>query len=705
MIKINIMKKSIFFFGWLFFVGITGYSQELFVEDSLIWSIDIDDIVITAQYAPTDTKNAVHRVRTIKREAIEQKGATNLEQLLGQELNIRVAQDMILGSSINLQGVSGQNVQIMVDGIPVIGRVGNNIDLSQINLHNIERVEIVEGPLSVNYGTNALGGVINLITKKSQLKPLDIHLDTKWESLGRTQYNAALGVRPVDQVLLSFHGGYNEFGGYTPDILKESTGDRAHLWNPKEQTYFGAAARYDFKNDQQLRYAFDYFIEDVTNLGEIRRPEFKPYAFDDYYHTERQDHSLLYEGMLSDQFFLKSTIGFNTFVVKKSAYRLDFEENEENLVDNAQDTTSFNALVFRPVIASKFSDKKLNFQLGLDLHYEDSAGKRIKDETSEKENFSALGDYAVFGSLQYQPIEKMLVQAGARVAHNTKFKAPVVPSVNIKYSPTDQLTLRASYAKGFRSPSLKELYFYFVDANHSVLGNENLQAETSDNVQLTLNWQPKVENHTIEASVTGFFNDIQQKIDLYQYVIVDGELVPATQEDAFSIQYAYFNQSRFKTVGGDFRLKYSKGNFNFNIATSPIGRYNLLSETADDVTPFTFVLESGGEIGYRFPKQNLQLTFYLKYNDKLIQYYQDVDVDNNPITGQLIQDGYTLSDFTVSKSLLKKSIQLTAGAQNLFDVQNVSISGFAGGNHTNSVASAVATGRSYFMTLSWNFSK
>ena len=68
---------------------------------------------------------------------------------------------------MSVQGLSGENVKILIDGVPVVGRLNGNVDLSQINLTNIERVEIVEGPLSVNYGTNALAGTINLITKKN----------------------------------------------------------------------------------------------------------------------------------------------------------------------------------------------------------------------------------------------------------------------------------------------------------------------------------------------------------------------------------------------------------------------------------------------------------------------------------------------------------------------------------------------------------
>ena len=82
-----------------------AYAQE--DPDSTAWSVEMDDVVVTAQFAPTHSKNALHKVKTISFETIQNRGINNLEKLLEHELNIRLSQDMILGSSINLQGMSG----------------------------------------------------------------------------------------------------------------------------------------------------------------------------------------------------------------------------------------------------------------------------------------------------------------------------------------------------------------------------------------------------------------------------------------------------------------------------------------------------------------------------------------------------------------------------------------------------------------------
>lgn len=127
----------------------------------------LDGLVVTGQYAPNTIEKATHKVRVIDRQKMDVMSAQNLRDVLTNELNIRISQDNVLGSSMSMQGISGQNVKILIDGVPVVGRLEGNIDLSQINLNNIERVEIIEGPMSVNYGTDALAGTINLITKKN----------------------------------------------------------------------------------------------------------------------------------------------------------------------------------------------------------------------------------------------------------------------------------------------------------------------------------------------------------------------------------------------------------------------------------------------------------------------------------------------------------------------------------------------------------
>ena len=118
---------------------------------------ELDEVIVTAQYVPQTIEKSVYKVKTIDAGEMRSRGVSNLRELLQHELNINLEQRSVFGTSIEVQGISKENVKILVDGVPVIGRLNGIIDLSQINLYNIERVEIIEGPASVFYGTGRYG--------------------------------------------------------------------------------------------------------------------------------------------------------------------------------------------------------------------------------------------------------------------------------------------------------------------------------------------------------------------------------------------------------------------------------------------------------------------------------------------------------------------------------------------------------------------
>jgi outer membrane receptor for ferrienterochelin and colicins len=695
--KTHIIFSSLLYLLYMHF----GFAQSSPSVDSIGMYLELADVVVTAQYAPTDSRNALYKIRTIKRDVIEQRGAINLEQLLNQELNIRISQDLILGSSLSLQGISGQNVKIMIDGVPVIGRVGDDIDLSQINLSNIERVELIEGPMSVHYGTNALGGVINLITKKSQINKFDFQVISQVESIGAQNLNAQAGARLSDKLLLRLDGGYNNFAGFNAIAPRDSLFARTFQWNPKAQWFASGMLRYDINDTQSLRYSMSLLDEQIENLGQLRRPQFRPYAFDDFYYTRRLDHALSYEGTFLKNLYWNITSGYNAFWRQKNTLRTEMESREQSEVPGQQDTTRYNALVFRLILASRFGDSPFNFQIGLDINYENGYGQRFRDTAARKAQFSEITDYAGFITLQYQPVSALQIQVGARGAYNTRFDAPVVPSLHLKYDINKTWQLRASYAQGLRSPSIKELFFYFVDASHYIIGNPDLLAETSDNVQLIVDYDKRWNANRLQVTLTGFYNDIRNKIDLFDYVEVNGELVPAASLGQNTTQFAYFNQDRFKALGSNIRINYSLKNFEIAAGIAPTGRYNPLSET-EQVAAYTFANELNGQVNYYFNKIGLSAAFFIRYNDKFIRFYQTVNQEGNTVVAQAIQDGFTLADLTLTKAFWKNRLQLTSGIRNLLDIRNVNTVGNQGSTHSGDGSSSpVATGRNYFARLRW----
>ena len=105
-------------------------------------SINLPELVVTGQYGASIAENAVHRVRVIDRGRLDRMAANSLGDALRNELTVRLGQDNILGTAVSMQGLGGENVKVLVDGVPVIGRQDGNLDLAQLDLTGIERVEV-----------------------------------------------------------------------------------------------------------------------------------------------------------------------------------------------------------------------------------------------------------------------------------------------------------------------------------------------------------------------------------------------------------------------------------------------------------------------------------------------------------------------------------------------------------------------------------
>jgi outer membrane receptor for ferrienterochelin and colicins len=252
----------------------------------------LEEVVVTAQYEPQSAQKSVYKVRTISLEQIRERGATRLQDVLNTELNIRFSQDASLGgSNLSFQGLAGQNVKVLIDGVPMVGRQGtsNEININQININAIERIEIVEGPMSVVYGADALAGVINVITKKAIDGKLDLTAKVHTETVGR-EYGWQQGIHNE-----SVGGGYAKNNFYTrADVSRNYFGgwqgsaeDRDRLWHPKTQYFANGLIGYA-KNNSDLYYRVDYLNEDIYNPGIFEGVE----ATDQNYFTNRFMHQV-----------------------------------------------------------------------------------------------------------------------------------------------------------------------------------------------------------------------------------------------------------------------------------------------------------------------------------------------------------------------------------------------------------------------------
>lgn len=647
------------------------------------------EVVVTAQYTPGSAAQAVHKIKVIDQEKIQRMAAMNLEDVLTNEVNMRIGQDAVLGSSISMQGVSGQNVKIMIDGVPVIGRQNGNIDLKQINLNDIEQIEIIEGPLSVNYGTDALAGTINIITKKQSDNKSEISFSSYNETVGR--YNNLLSLnKQLGRLRIALNGGRNFFNGWDVgdqiepnNIQPIADTTRTQSWDPRMQ-YFGRAQVSYSGKKQSISWRSEYFDERITNRGMPRKPYLEQ-AFDDVYVTRRMDHALNGQLELSPRLRLNGVAAYNQFERISNTYLVDLTTLERVLTGTPgdQDTAVAYQWMSRSSLIYVASPKWLALELGYDVNTELAVGQRI--ENGEQR----MGDYAVFSTAELKLGRSLTFRPGIRYAYNTAYSAPLTPSFNAKWA-WEKWTVRGAYARGFRAPSLKELYFNFVDINHNIVGNTSLVAEHSNNFNLSLGHRKFIRQTMIQWEASAFYNDIHNLITL-------GLVDPATQ--AFS----YINVGRAQTNGINASLGLVLEHLKINFGGAIIGIQNQFAVDHPD-GKFFYYPEVTGNLTYDWYQQGIDFSLFYKYQGSLPQ----VRINSNEELETGYIQGFNTLDANVTKHFWSERLSLGLGAKNLFNVQNVGIigGGSGGGVHASAAnAAMVGMGRLYFLKLDFQWKR
>lgn len=633
----------------------------------------IKEQIITGQYGENTLKQSVYRVRLIDQKRIQQQGAVSLGDIMANELNVRVNNDATLGSGMNIQGMTGQNVKILIDGVPVIGREGGSINLNQINLANIERIEMVEGPMSVNYGTDALGGVVNLITKKNAEKQTEVSASSYTESSGKYNFGMSAAFK-YNKDIIQLNAGRNFFNGFNP---KDS--GRFMTWKPYLQ-YFGDLNATKVYARGSLRMQNGFFFEKVTDRDSGTITPYYAFAIDRYYYTTRLTSSLFWHHQVSDKLVADAVASFNYYRRVNNTYSKDLVSLEQVLVPGTedQDTTWFYAFMSRGTLSANKFNKWLSWQTGYEYNTEANKGKRISG------NSQVMTDYNLFGSAEIKALPRLTLRPGLRLIYNTRFDAPLAPSVNLKWDITGNIALRASYGRGFRAPSLKEMYLVYVDPNHNVFGNTGLRAEVSDNIQVATGFEWQQSDHVFRFEPSVYYNHLTNKISLLQY---NQGIVGST------VYYKYANIDDYQSTGTNLTSEYRTPNYSF-VAGYSISGINTYLRGYAQTDKYYFSQEARFNLTYTFVKKQLSISLFCKFNGK--QQLPQIDGKTQSlITGYI--DGYRLMDLTVSKQLYNNRINLSGGCKNMMNIQNVSANISTGVHSDISSSAMIGMGRLFFL--------
>lgn len=650
----------------------------------------LNEVVVTGQFTPQSIQNSIYKVRVISQQQIQQKAATSLQSLLNTEIGIRLSNDMALGETdFEIMGMSGNNVKVLLDGIPMIDRLDKKQSLSQIDINTIERIEIVEGPMSVIYGSDALAGVINVITKGGSAKDgkkLSVGARIQEESIDdeynffdkKGIHNEGVNARYAFDNGLFAAGSFtrNRFGGWQGD----STG-RKKQWQPKDQYLAGGQIGIS-KSNYNLSYRLDYLNENLLTEADINKVNNT--TSDKEFIVNRYTHQLQGNWKASNNLTFSLAGSYQDYSRRTRTTNIDLNSGKKTLSTNAgeQDKTTFDAWFGRLMAVWKVRND-LTLQPGVEIQSDNGEGDRMNGAHT-------ITNTAVFLSAEYSPLEWLTIRPGARSSFNSVYDAPwAVPALNVKAKLSGDLDLRASYARGFRAPTLQELYYSFHDSNHNIDGNPDLKAEYSNSYQVSLTWRSiHKEDIRLTSQLTGFFNDFRDRISL-------------TESKENSSYSKYYNIDKYRTLGLTFENNLYWKSLRASLNMSLVGRYNKLYEDQalkdEDMSKFRYSPEVAANISYDWSKVATFSVFY-KFTGKRKEYMYD----SNDKLDLLGKSSFNWADFTVSRPICKL-LTATAGIKNIFDITTVRDNTTGGAHSGGTGVSQMACGRSYFVGLSFNF--
>lgn len=679
------------FYCLLIFVSFTSI---LHAQEDTSRARQLDEVVITGQYKPQSVKNSVYQVRTVGQERIRLSGANNIQQVLINQLGFRFSNDNTLGTTdVQLLGMSGRNVKILLDGVPMIDRGDTRESLSQIDINSIERIEIVEGPMSVSYGSDALAGVINIITKANTKQGWSVYARAQEETAGSEYYPFSYKGNHLQSAGFSINrnrwnfsagGTHNEFNGFGGD-----TYGRAKAWRPKEQ-WIGNT-RLGYRNENiDIYYRLDGLHEEISSRGPINTNAYT--ALDQYYITKRFTHQLQNAWKINSRLQLATIISYSDYSRRTKTVRHDFTTGIETpgTQPGQQDISAFNGFVFRNTLNYVLSSK-ITLQPGIDINHEKASGARIKGNPS-------INDYALFVSSEIKLTDKINIRPGLRFISNSVYDAPpVIPSFNTRIALNRNLDLRLAYAYGFRSPALRELYFNFIDGNHTIIGNPDLKAEHSNSFNGSLTWSAPVKKSIRFTATGGLFYNIFN--DLINYASS-----PTSTDTTITV-----NIDRFKTTGATIENRLIWKNLDATLGFSYIGRYNQMSDEEafkeEDLPSFVWTPEVNSNIVYTIKKLKTSVGLFYKFTGKRPGYEAVFNSTTNQYEVRPTHiSSFHWADLTINKSLFKH-FTASAGIKNLFDVTNLSNTSTASGAHSGGGVVATSYGRSYFLGLGFQLSK
>ncbi|MCR5394705.1 MAG: TonB-dependent receptor [Bacteroidales bacterium] len=469
----------------------------------------LDQVVVTGTLTPKTLKDVPVVTRVITSDDIQKADATNIQDMLVQELpGLEFGFAMSQETSLNLCGFGGNAVLFLVDGERLAGETMDNTDYTRLNLDNVGRIEIVKGAASALYGSNAVGGVINLITRESSA-PWTLNVNSRYNSFGDEWRNGAtltthrdkwstqtnFQQTKIDPITLTTNASSLDdviaaLLGQTSTSTKKDDSDITRLYG--QETY-NIKERVTYRPNDHLR---------LTARGGYFYRESQRSTYDYHYHAYSGGLKGAYNWL--DGRTLELSYAFDQY--DKANYTPDGKRTHDHDYTNRQHVGH---LLYNQTIGEKHQ-----LTAGADVLNDYLTTYQFKDNCAHQQT-----NADAFAQFDWNPTSSINVVTSVRYDYFSASEAQATTArLAAMYKWTD-FSLRASYAGGFRAPSLKEMYMHFDMGNmgYMIYGNPDLKPERSNNFNLAAEHTNNVNmgnwlDGSYSVTVMGYCNVFDKRI-------------------------------------------------------------------------------------------------------------------------------------------------------------------------------------------------
>ena len=527
----GICYYKVTYIGYVPVTGKIGGTQDEKVIYMKEDDLGINEVVVTGSRTARPIKMSPVTTQVLGGKALVDAGYSNLQQALQQETPGLNIQKVGFGNEISMQGLDARHVLFLMDGERMTGDMAGNLDYERFNLHAIDRVEIVKGASSTLYGSRAAGAVINLITKKTD-KPLSIDAGIRYGQMNERNYKHP---QPKDFLYMF------EQNADRPNLQRwVSAGFKAGKFTSQTDVWYSesdAFYMYQAENDKKVytKEANPFLPHDITVVSNAVRPpmgiEGKEHitVSQKLYYNPNPNLSVLVYGssffmntydLIQDMMFSQArdwTAGTKvTYHVKDwfsvtGSLHADFYDRfkRHERIDKRQ--KDYESSIYQPrltVTSNYFNGHSLI--LGMEHTSDELTSDRFSGNANHDLKTRALKETEYFLQDEWTINPRWMISVGIRTNFSKAFGFMGMPKVAAKYSPDKHWSLRANYSMGYRSPSIKELFFNWDHLGMFMIrGNENMRPEKNNYFSLGAEYS----NDRLFVSGTAYGNYFRDKIE------------------------------------------------------------------------------------------------------------------------------------------------------------------------------------------------